>query len=129
MFRTPMLSVLCLAVLPAAALAQDQTASAGLQQAASAFGQCVEAGANAVPASVTPEAGAASVLAGCAAQRQSLAQAIDAFIATAPEEQRPAIAERARAQLDGVEAQVVAGIRQQRAASAPSPAAEPAPAE
>ncbi len=129
MFRTPMISVLCLAALPAAALAQDQAATAGLQQAASAFGQCVETGAAAVPASVTPEAGAAGVLAGCAAQFQSLEQAIDAFVATMPEEQRPAISERARAQLGGVEAQVVAGIRQQRAAAAPSPAAEPAPAE
>jgi hypothetical protein len=90
-----------------------------------AFGQCLQTAVPAVPATVTPEAGAASVLAGCATQRQALDRAAAALIAAMPEAQRPMVQQQIQSQLTGVEAQVAAGIR---AARAPAPAATPAPA-
>ena len=140
MFRLPVLAVLCLAAVPA--LAQNSTAPASppaaqagpppetvnaIQQAGMAFGQCVQAGVPTVPANVTPEAGAASVLAGCSTQRQALDQAAAALIAAIPEAQRPMVQQQIDAQLAGVAGQVAAGIRQMRAA--PAPAATPAPAQ
>jgi hypothetical protein len=94
-----------------------------IQQAGMAFGQCVQAGVPTVPATVTPEAGAASVLAGCSTQRQALDRAAEALIAAIPEAQRPMVQQQIQSQLAGVEAQVAAGIRASRA-----PAATPAPA-
>src|SRR5689334_22437376 len=56
---------------PAQAQAAPEAAPSGpqaaLQQAATAFGRCVSAGMDHVDASATPEASAASVMAGCAA--------------------------------------------------------------
>jgi hypothetical protein len=145
MSRFPILA-LCLAVAPA--FAQAQTAPAqpatpppagqtpagpppaavsAVQQAAGAFGQCVETGVAAVPASVTPEAGATNVMSGCATQRQALEQAVQALIATLPEAQRAAGQEQLRTQMAAVEGQIAAGIRQQRAAPATTPAPAPAP--
>jgi hypothetical protein len=145
MSRFPFYAALCLAALPA--LAQAQTAPAqpapatppaaeqgppsaavaAIQQAGVAFGTCVQTGARNVPATVTPEAGATSVLAGCATQRQALDRAAEALVAAMPEAQRAAVQAQIASQLSGVEAQVAAGIRQGRAAAA-TPAATPAPA-
>lgn len=145
MSRFPILTVLCLATLPAAALAQPApsqpapapapAAPAGpppaamnaIQQAGTAFGQCVQTGVQAVPATVTPEAGATSVLGGCAPQRQALEQAVQALLATLPEDQRAAGQERLRSELGGIEGQIAGAIRARRTPAAPAPAPAPAP--
>jgi pyruvate dehydrogenase E2 component (dihydrolipoamide acetyltransferase) len=148
MSRFPILAALCLAALPAAALAQatpapapapapatppapagpPPAAIAAIQQAGTVFGQCVQTGVQAVPATVTPEAGATSVLGGCAPQRQTLEQAVNALLATLPAEQRAAGEERLRTELGGVHGQVVAAIQARRAPAAPAPAPAPTPA-
>jgi hypothetical protein len=146
--RFPILAALCLATLPAAALTQpapsqpapasppaaaqppaapDPAAMAAIQQTGTAFGQCVQTGVQSVPATVTPEAGATSVLGGCAPQRQALEQAVQALLANLPEAQRSAGQERLRTELGGVEGQIVEAIRQRRAAATPAPAPAPAP--
>jgi 2-oxoglutarate dehydrogenase E2 component (dihydrolipoamide succinyltransferase) len=138
MSRFPILAVLCLATLPAAALAQPAPAQpapapaapagpppaamAAIQQAGMAFAQCIQTGIPAVPATVTPEAGAASVLGGCAPQRQALEQAVEAVLATAPEDRRTAGRERLRSELGAVEGQIVAAIRARRTPAPPTPA-------
>ena len=144
MFRSTTLAILCLAASPA--LAQTQTAPAqsapaaeapagpppaemaAVQQAGMAFGQCVQTGVGSVPATVTPEAGAATVLAGCSTQRAALEQAAQALIAAIPEAQRPMAQTQVQAQLAALPGQVADGIRQMRGAAAPAatPAATPA---
>jgi len=144
MLRFSALAILCLAATPA--IAQNQAAPApsapaaqtpagpppeaiaAVQAAGSAFGQCIQTGVMGVPAAVTPEAGATTVLAGCSSQRQALETAVQALIGTLPEAQRPMAQEQARSQLAGVPAQIAAGIQQMRGASAPAatPAATPA---
>ena len=139
MFRTTFLAVLCLAAVPA--IAQNQTtpapaapagpppeAMSAIQTAAQAFGQCVQTGAQAVPASVTPEAGATTVLAGCTTQKSTLEQAVRALLATLPAEQRAAGEAQLNAQLAAVPGQVADGIRQSWGA-ATAPASSPAPAQ
>lgn len=132
MFRAPAFAALLLAAAPA--LAQNPPAAqsgpppeamAAIQTAAAAFGQCVQAGAMAVPATVTPEAGATNVLAGCSTQKQTLEQAVHALLATLPAEQRTAGEAQLTSQLAAVPGQVADGIRQARGAAA-APAATPA---
>lgn len=139
MFRIPAFAILCFAAVPA--FAQNQTtpaqpapagpppeAMSAIQTAAAAFGQCVQTGVQAVPATVTPEAGATTVLAGCSTQKQTLEQAVRALLATLPAEQRAAGETQLNTQLAGVPGQVADGIRQARAAAS-APAATPAPAQ
>ena len=135
--RFTVFAFLCLAATPA--FAQNQAAPAApagpppeamaaVQAAGSAFGQCIQTGVMGVPAAVTPEAGATTVLNGCATQRTALEGAVQTLIAALPAEQRAMAQEQARSQLAGVPAQIAAGIQQMRAASAPAaaPAATPA---
>lgn len=139
MRRFSILAILCLAASPA--LAQNQTAPAAsapagpppeqvaaVQTASSAFGTCIQTGVMGVAATVTPEAGATSVLAGCATQRQAVETAVQALIATLPEAQRSMAQEQLRTQLAGLPAQIAGGIQQMRGAGAPAatPAATPA---
>jgi len=137
--RFPIFAILCLAATPA--FAQNQTAPAAVapagpppeamaavQTAGAAFGQCLQTGVMGVPATVTPEAGATTVLAGCATQRQSLEGAIQTLIAGLPAEQRALAQEQARSQLAGVPAQLAAGIQQMRSAGAPAAAQAATPA-
>jgi len=146
MSRFPILAVLCLTALPAAALAQPAPAQpapapapaapagappaavTAVQQAGMAFGQCVQTGVQAVPATVTPEAGATGVLGGCAPQRQTLEQAVNALLATLPEDQRAAGQERLRAELGGIQGQVIAAIQARRTPAAPAAVPAPTPA-
>ena len=121
---------LLVAAVPA--LAQDAEApaapagpQAAIQSAATAFGQCISAGLQGLDASVTPEAGAAAVLGGCAPQRDQLVQAAEAMIATLPAEQQAPANDQLRSRLGEAEARIADAIRQQRAA----PAAAPAPAQ
>jgi len=93
-----------------------------VQQTAMAFVQCVQTGAQSVAATVTPEAGAATVIAGCATQKQQLETAAQSYIATIPQDERARAQENLRTHLGGVEAQVADAIRQQRAAAAAAPA-------
>lgn len=141
MLRSTLFAFLCVAASPALAQAQAAPAQgapaaeapagpppaqmAAVQQAGMAFGQCVQTGVSAVPATVTPEAGATTVLAGCSTQRAALEQAAQALLATVPEANRAAAQTQIRAQLDAIPAQVADGIRQTRAAAA-APAATPA---
>lgn len=108
----------------APAAAPDQSA---IQTAAQAFGQCVSSGIQGVDAAVTPEAGASSVMSGCASQRQQLEQAVEGVIATLPEEQKTAARTQLQTQLAQAQPQIAAAITRQRTAAA-APAA-PAPAE
>jgi len=104
-------------------------AIAAIQTAGQAFGTCVSGGMQNVPASATPEAGAAGVLSGCAAQRTALVQAVEAMIATMPADQAAAARAQMDSQLGQVPTQLADGIRQQRAAAAAAaaaPAATPA---
>src|SRR5205085_4948684 len=95
MLRFSTFALLCLAATPA--FAQNQTAPApsapagpppeaiaAVQAASATFGQCIQTGVMGVPASVTPKAGAANVLAGCSTQRMGVEQAVRALIATLP---------------------------------------------
>src|SRR5437868_14740874 len=125
MFRSTTFAILCLAAAPA--FAQNQAAPApsapagpppeaiaAVQSAASAFGLCIQTGIAGVPASVTPEAGATSVMAGCATQRTTVEQAVQALIATLPEAQRTMAQEQLRTQAASVPGQIADGIRQMR---------------
>ena len=132
MFRAPAFAALLLAAAPALAqtppVAQSgppPEAMSAIQTAAGAFGQCVQAGAAAVSATVTPEAGATNVLAGCSTQKQTLEQAVHALLATLPAEQRTAGEAQLNAQLAAVPGQIADGIRQARS-PATAPAGTPA---
>lgn len=124
MLRFSTFAILSLAAAPA--FAQNETAPAGpppeamaaVQQAGMAFGTCVQTAAASVPATVTPEAGAASALASCTTQRQALEQAARALIAALPEAQRPMAEEQMRGQLAGLPGQIAAGIAASRGAAA-----------
>jgi hypothetical protein len=129
-------ALLVAAAAPAAA--QDQPAPAqpapepapaggrtAIQQAAAAFNDCVSTGVRGIGAEVTPEAGAASVVAGCATQRQQLEQAVDAAVATASDADKATARQRLQTQLAQVEPRIAAAIHQQRGDAAPE--AQPAP--
>jgi hypothetical protein len=98
-----------------------------IQQTAQGFGTCISGGIGNVPDSATPEAGAAGVLAGCAAQRQALVQALEAMFANMPAAQRTAGHAQMERQLGEAQTQVADAIRQHRAAAAAA-AASPTPA-
>lgn len=99
-------------------------------QAAQAFGQCVSTGASALPATVTPEAGAKQTLSGCQAQKTALETRFEAWISGPgfPEAGRATAREQFRIQIAGVEPQLVERIRAARATTpTPPPAANAAP--
>jgi hypothetical protein len=98
-----------------------------IQQAGQGFGTCISGGIQNVPDSATPEAGAAGVMAGCAAQRQALVQAVEAMLANMPEPQRTEGHAQMESQLGEAQTQVADAIRQHRAAAA-APAASAPPA-
>jgi hypothetical protein len=96
---------------------------AEIQTAGMAFGQCISTGMQHVSASVTPEAGAAAVLTGCATQRGALAKAVNAAIDTLPAERRAEAHTQFESKLGEIPGQLADAIRQQRAATAtPAPA-------
>jgi hypothetical protein len=96
---------------------------AAIQQSGQAFGTCISGGVANVPATATPEAGATTVLAGCATQRQALVTAVEAMLDTLPADQKAAAHAQLESRLAEVPAQVADGIRQQRAAAAAAAAA------
>ena len=93
---------------------------AAIQQTAMAFSQCLQTGIQGVAATVTPVAGATSVLGGCTSQRLQLEGAIDALIITLPADQQAAAREQARTQVAAAQGQVAAAITRMRAAPAPA---------
>lgn len=96
---------------------------AEIQSAGMAFGQCISTGMQHVSASVTPEAGAAAVLNGCATQRDALVKAVSAAIDTLPADKRADAHTQLDSKLGEVPGQLADAIRQQRAAAAtPAPA-------
>ncbi len=107
---------------PAAQPAPPPAEQAAVGQAAAAFGECVQAGIQGLAATVTPQAGATTVLGGCASQRQQLERAVEALIATMPADRQAAAREQVRTQLAAAETQVAAAIPPARAA-APAAAA------
>ncbi len=100
---------------------------AAIQQAGMAFGQCLSTGMQSVSASVTPEAGAAGVLSGCAAQRDALVKAVEAVIATLPADRKTAAQTQFDTRLGEAQSQIADAIRQKRAApdTPPAPATPP----
>ncbi|HZG45510.1 MAG TPA: hypothetical protein VEZ41_04485 [Allosphingosinicella sp.] len=92
-------------------------------QAAQAFGQCLQGGAAKLAATVTPEAGATQVVAGCKEQRTMLGAQFEVWISGPgfPEEARTPAREEFQSQLSQVESQVADGIRRLRAAPAGAP--------
>ena len=95
--------------------------------AAQGFGQCIQSGAISLPASVTPEAGATQLLAGCSQQRTALETQFEGWVSgpNFPEAGRTIAREQFRSQLGQAEAMIASQIRQSRAA--PGPSATPAP--
>jgi hypothetical protein len=91
-------------------------------QAAQEFGQCLQRGAAKLAATVTPEAGATQVVAGCTQQRTDLSTHFEAWVSSSgfPEAGRPIAREEFQAELNRVETHVAAGIRRARAAPAPT---------
>lgn len=126
MLKYGLSAALLVAALPAFAQTAPAPAPSGpppaIQQAGQAFGECIGTGMRGLSATVTPEAGAASVVGACTAQRDALVQAAEAFINTLPEAQRSVALTQMRAEIGGVETDVAAAIRHQRAAPAPAPA-------
>jgi hypothetical protein len=102
-----------------------------IQTAAQAMQACMMTGIQNVPASTAPDAGAAAVLAGCETQRQGIAHAVDAIIASLPADQQVAARAEATSQMQSqlaqAQTQIAAAITQQRTAGAtPAAAAQPA---
>ena len=110
---------------PAAAPAAPTGPQTAIQRTAMAFGQCISAAMQKISPSVTPEAGAAVILGGCAAQRTDLTQSVEAMIATLPEAQRAAAHAQFESQMGQAETQIADAIRQHHAAAAAAPAAPP----
>ena len=116
-------AALLIAAAPAAAQQAAAPAPAGgaeIQQAATAFGQCIQTGAQGVAATVTPEAGAASVLSGCAGQRAALERAAEAMINSpaVPADKKAVAREQLRSQMAAVPTKIADGIRMMRAGAA-----------
>jgi ascorbate-specific PTS system EIIC-type component UlaA len=82
-----------------------------------AFSQCIRAGISGVAGTVSPEAGAGTVLNRCAPQRQALEASVETMIATMPEAEKAAAREQMRTQLGQIRTQVAAAIRQSRSTS------------
>lgn len=123
------------AAAPQAAPAQPQGVAPPPEfiQSAQAFGQCVGQASGALPATVTPEAGAKQALAACAAQKATMEQRFESWVAgpNFPEAGRPIAREQFRTQIAGVETQIADDIRRARATPAgatPAPATTAAPA-
>jgi hypothetical protein len=116
---------------PPASTSPPSAASTGpgaaIQQTAMAFSQCLSGGVPHVDAAVTPEAGATSVINGCATQRTALDQAVEAMLATLPADQQSAGRAQYQSQIGQVPTQIADAIRQSRAAP-PTPAAPATPA-
>jgi hypothetical protein len=121
MLKYGLSAALLVAALPA--FAQNPAPSGAIGQTAQAFAQCVQAGIAGVPASVTPEAGATTVLGGCATQFQALRQAAEAMIATMPADQQAAARDQMRTQIAAAQTQVAGLISRRRAGAAATPAA------
>ena len=124
MLKYGLSAALLVAALPA--FAQNPApsgAQSAIGQTAQVFAQCVQAGIAAVPAAVTPEAGATTVLGGCATQFQALQQAAEAMIATMPADQQAAARDQMRSQIAAAETQVAGLISRRRAGAAAAPAA------
>ncbi|MFD1786936.1 hypothetical protein ACFSC3_05050 [Sphingomonas floccifaciens] len=118
--------VLAQATAPAAPATPPAPAAQNpIQSAAMAFSACLGPKVAAVPASMTPEQGADSALAGCKTQQDALRAAVETVIAAAPAEQQA----MARTQVDQgmaqARTQIADSIRQKRAA----PATPSAPAK
>lgn len=126
MLKYGLSAALLVAALPAVAQPAPAPAPSGpppaIQQAGQAFGECIGGGMRGLAATVTPEAGAASIVGACTVQRDALAQAAEAFINTMPEAQRSQALTQMRAELGGLEADIAGAIRRQRAAQAAAPA-------
>jgi len=94
--------------------------AASIEVPAKAFGECLKTGIAGVSATVTPEAGASSVLAGCASQKTALETAADAMIAGLPitDAQKAEIRTQMKAEFAKAETQIADAIRKRRAAPA-----------
>ena len=93
-------------------------------QAAQGFGQCVGTAMGGLAATVTPEAGATQVLAGCATQKTALETAFETWVSgpSFPAEGREIARQQFRTQLGSAEADIANAIRQRRGSAAPAPA-------
>jgi len=91
--------------------------------ASQAFGQCIGTEVGKIAPATTPEAGARQTVAACTAQRTAMDGQLEAWITgpTFPEADREKARAGYREQIGKVEAQVAAGLRSSRAASAPTP--------
>jgi hypothetical protein len=80
-----------------------------------AFQLCVQNGVVALPSTVTPEAGAISILRGCESQRRDAELAFQALVAAGPEAERPAAQAEVSARFGAFQSQIADVIRQLRA--------------
>ena len=99
-----------------------------MEAAGQAFAMCIGTGIGGLADTVTAEAGADTVLAGCATQKAALMRVIETSISSSPmtAEQKTAAMGQVTAQFAQARTQIADGIRQARAAAAQAPAASPA---
>lgn len=116
---------------PAAATAPQQQGPIpppAFIEAAQGFGLCMQTQLGGLPATVTPEAGAAQALAACATQKTALETQFQSWVASPafPAEQRDAVLAQFRAEGGQLETQIAGMIRQRRTGAAQPPAQAPA---
>ncbi|HET9509566.1 MAG TPA: hypothetical protein VFO80_00295 [Sphingomonas sp.] len=119
--------VLAQATTPAAPPpAAPPAGAATIQTSAQAFSACLGPKVGAVPATMTPEQGADSVLAACKTEQDALRSAVEAMLATAPAEYQTMGRQQLNDGMAQARTQIADSIRQKRAAPA-TPAAPAAP--
>lgn len=99
--------------------------------AGEAYNRCLLAAANALPATLSPEANAAQSVASCTQQRSALTAAFEAWVSsrTFPASARAGQRAEFTQQLAGIQAQLAAAVARARSGrpAAPAPPAPPAP--
>lgn len=97
--------------------------------AAQAFGACVKQTTAAIPATVTPQAGAQQAVTTCAAQRAALDASFEAWVSSPafPAAGRQIARDRYQEEMAQISTKIADGIIEGRAAAAPAPAASPSP--
>lgn len=110
---------------PAPADPARAAASAKIQAAAQAFSACLGPKVVAVPATVTPEQGADSVLAACKTEQTAIETSVGTAVANLPADRQAAARKQLTDSMAIARTQIADGIRQMRAATPPA-AAKPA---
>ncbi len=103
-------------------------AQQAIQSAATAFSTCLGPKVAAVPATMTPEQGADSVLAACKTEETALRGAVETMLASVPAEYQAMGRQQLNDGMSQARTQIADSIRQKRAAPAAPAAPAPVPA-